>query len=77
LLPRTSVGSPFGAAVLAGMGVGVYPDVRKSLMGMVRLGRRFDPNQANHERYTRIYEVYRDIYEHLKGDFDHLASVTP
>ena len=77
LLPRTSVGSPFGAAVLAGMGVGVYPDVRKSLLEMVRLDRRFEPNQANHDRYMRSYQVFRDIYEHLKGDFDHLASLTP
>jgi sugar (pentulose or hexulose) kinase len=76
-LPRTSVGSPFGAAILAGMGIGIFPDVRKSLTEMVQLGRRFEPNPANHERYMRSYQVFRDIYEHLKGDFDHLASVTP
>ena len=76
LLPRTSVGSPFGAAVLAGMGVGVFPDVRKSLLEMIQLSRRFEPNPANHERYLRTYQVYWDIYEHLKGDFDHLASIT-
>jgi len=75
--PRTSVGSPFGDAILAGMGAGVYPDVRKSLAEMVQLDRRFEPNQANHERYSEIYQVYRDIYEHLKGDFDHLAAITP
>ena len=77
LLPRTSVGSPFGAAVLAGMGVGVFPDVRKSLLEMVQLDRRFEPNPENHERYLRSYQVYRDIYEQLKGDFDHLANITP
>jgi xylulokinase len=77
LLPRTSVGSPFGAAVLAGMGLGVYPDVRKALLAMVKLDRRFEPNRANHERYLRSYQVFRDIYEHLKSDFDHLANVTP
>ncbi|MGD1029507.1 MAG: FGGY-family carbohydrate kinase [Opitutaceae bacterium] len=77
LLPRTSVGSPFGAAVVAGMGLGIYPDVRKSLSEIVQLDRRFEPDQANHERYMRSYRVYRDIYEHLKGDFDHMASVTP
>jgi xylulokinase len=77
LLPHTSVGSPFGAAILAGMGAGVFPDVRKSLLEMVRLDRRFEPNPANHEMYTRIYRVYRDIYEHLKGDFDGAASITP
>jgi xylulokinase len=77
LLPQVSVGSPFGCAVLAGMGVGVFPDVRKSLLEMVQLTRRFEPNPANQERYTRSYQVYRDIYEHLKVDFDHLASITP
>ena len=77
LLPHTSVGSPFGSAVLAGMGVGVFPDIRKSLLEMVQLDRRFEPNQTNHERYMQSYQVFRDIYEHLKGDFDHLASVTP
>ena len=53
LLPRTSVGSPFGAAILAGMGAGAFPDVRKSLREMMQLDRRFEPNPANHERYTR------------------------
>ena len=75
LLPRTSVGSPFGAAIMAGMGAGVFPDVRKSLQEMVHLDRRFEPDEANHERYTKSYRVYRDIYEHLKGDFDRLAAI--
>jgi xylulokinase len=77
LLPRTSVGSPFGAAILAGMGAGAFPDVRKSLLEMIRLDRRFEPNQANHEKYSRIYQVFRDIYRHLKDDFDGAAAVTP
>ncbi len=77
LLPRTSVGSPFGAAILAGMGTGAFPDVRKSLLEMIRLDRRFEPNQANHEKYTRIYQVFREIYRHLKDDFDRAAAITP
>jgi xylulokinase len=77
LLPRTSVGSPFGAAILAGMGAGAFPDVRKSLIEMVKLELRFEPNQANHERYSRIYRVFRDIYAHLKDDFDRASAITP
>jgi sugar (pentulose or hexulose) kinase len=42
---------------------------------MIRLDRRFEPNQANHERYTRIYQVFRDIYRHLKDDFDRAAAI--
>jgi sugar (pentulose or hexulose) kinase len=76
LLPRASVGSPYGAAIIAGMGAGVFPDVRKSLSEMVHLDRRLEPDQANHEKYTGYYRVYRDIYEHLKTDFDHLAKIT-
>jgi xylulokinase len=77
LIPRASVGSPYGAAILAGMGAGAFPDVRKSLVEMVHLDKRFEPNQANHEKYTRIYQVYRNIYDHLKGDFDTAAAITP
>ena len=77
LIPRASVGSPYGAAILAGMGAGAFPDVRKSLLDMIRLGRRFEPNLANHEKYTRIYQVFREIYDHLKDDFDRAAAITP
>jgi len=76
VLPRTTVGSPFGAAIVAGMGAGVFPDVSKSLQEMVHLERRFEPNPVNHERYMRFYRIYRDIYQHLKGDFDSLASIS-
>jgi xylulokinase len=77
LLPRAAVGSPFGAAILAGMGAGVFPDILKSLSEMVHLDRRFDPDHANFEKYTQIYRVYRNIYEHLKSDFDQAAKITP
>ena len=57
LLPRTSVGSPFGAAILAGMGAGAFPDVRKSLLEMVtaRPALRAEPGQP------------RKVYAHLPG----------
>jgi xylulokinase len=77
VLPRTPIGSPFGAAILAGMGTSAFPDARKSVLEMVRLEKRFDPNIENHERYTQSYRLFRDIYEHLKVDFDHAARLTP
>jgi xylulokinase len=77
LLPRTSVGSPFGAAIIAGMGAGAFPDVQNSLSEIIQIGRRFEPNPANHDKYSEIYHVFRNIYEHLKGDFDQAAAITP
>jgi sugar (pentulose or hexulose) kinase len=71
------VGSPYGCAILAGIGVGAIPDVRKSLAEMVRLDRRFEPDPARHEKYTRIYQVFRNVYDHLRGDFDSASAITP
>jgi xylulokinase len=77
LLPHTSVGSPYGCAIIAGIGAGVFPDVGKSLAEMVHLDRRFEPDPANHEKYSQIYRVFRNIYDHLRDDFDSAASLTP
>jgi sugar (pentulose or hexulose) kinase len=57
------------------MGVGFYEDLPASLARMVRLETCFEPNAARHEQYTEIYAVFRNIYDHLKGDFDVLAGI--
>ncbi len=72
-LPETSVGAPFGDAVLAGMGLGWYPDPRAALAGLVRVRGRYEPDPARHARYGELYAIYRSVYEHVKGDFDALA----
>ena len=46
------------------------------LVGL-KLDRRIEPGHANHERYSMIYQVFRNIYENLKGDFDCAAALTP
>jgi xylulokinase len=74
-LPEAGVGAPFGDAVLAGMGLAFYPDVRRALRDMVRVTTRFEPNMENHSRYQNIYRVYRKLYEHLRNDFDEMAAL--
>jgi xylulokinase len=34
-----------------------------------------EPNQANHDRYMEYFGLYKQIYEHLKGDFRDLARL--
>jgi len=74
-LPRAPVGAAFGDAVLAGLGLGLYPDFGGALRNMVRLETRYEPNMENHSTYQGIYSVYRSIYEHLKFDFDDLSTL--
>jgi xylulokinase len=74
-LPQTSVGAPFGDAILVGLGLGLYPDIQATLSNMIKIKTRFEQNPRNHARYTEMYGVFRSTYEHLRDDFDHLASV--
>jgi xylulokinase len=74
-LPEAAVGAPFGDAVLAGMGLDFYPDVRRALRDMVRVKTRFEPNMENHSKYRDIYRMFRKLYEHLRNDFDEMAGL--
>ena len=74
-LPEASVGAPFGDAVLAGIGLGLYPDFRRALRHMVVVKRRFEPDMENHSRYHGVYRIFRKLYEHLRNDFDQMAAL--
>jgi xylulokinase len=75
LLPRASVGAPFGDAVLVGMGLGLYPNVSDALHEMVKLQTRYEPDTENHARYSQIYPIFRSIYEQLRDVFDRAAEI--
>jgi xylulokinase len=34
-----------------------------------------EPNQGNHDRYMEYFHLYKQIYEHVKGDFRALAEL--
>ena len=76
-LPHAAVGAPFGDAVLVGMGLGLYPDISGALHDMVKLETRFEPNLANHLKYQGVYRLFRNLYEHLRTDFDEMAALAP
>jgi xylulokinase len=73
LLPRTSVGAPFGDAALAGVAAGLFPDVRK-LLGTVRIDERFEPRPETRDRYDALYAAYRSAYDGLRDTFRQLAA---
>jgi xylulokinase len=61
LVPRVLEAGALGAAILAGVGVGVYPDVDSAARKVVQIVRRVEPNRAHHERYERIYALFVDL----------------
>lgn len=60
LLPGTSAGAAYGAALLAGLGVGVYPldDGYAVLRGAIRLEQRYDPQPQTAAAYGGMYDRF-------------------
>jgi xylulokinase len=70
LVPAVGSGAAaYGAALLAGMGVGVIPmdDDYQALRRMVTLRRRYDPQPAAREVYDRFYEGYCRLVSQTLG----------
>ena len=61
LVPQVLEAGALGAAILAGVGVGVYPDVASAAQELVQIVGRIEPDWAHHEHYERIYAVFRDL----------------
>lgn len=65
----TEVGA-LGAAISAGVGVGVYSSVGDAVKKVVKLKREYYPNSENHQKYQQLYKLYQSLYQHLWDDWD-------
>lgn len=54
-----------GAAILGGVGAGVFSSIEEGADEMVALGKRYEPDMKNNEIYNRIYDIYCRAYEGL------------
>ena len=74
VLVKRRTGAPYGDAILAGVVTGVFKDysVAKDWAEYVD---RMEPSQENHDQYMEYFGLYKQIYEHVKGDFRTLAEL--
>ena len=68
-IPAASEAAVQGAALLAAVGAGVYPDVPAAARAMVQIKERIEPNPALAETYERAYRRYQALYRQLKPLF--------
>ena len=64
-----------GAAICAGVGSGLYSDLREGVRAMVETDRTYEPIPTNVSVYEELYEVFCDIYEGLSPVYDKLAEI--
>jgi xylulokinase len=66
--PATSQAGALGAAVLAGVGSGLFPSLQEGVKKMVRLHREFHPNPETSGLYNERFEMYRRLWP-LMADY--------
>jgi xylulokinase len=75
VLTNVTEGAAFGAALLAGVGSGIYKDVHEACDRTVRFTDRVEPG-PDASIYTDYYQVYRSLYPTLKPEFDRISAIT-
>lgn len=64
---QTSDTGALGAAMLAGIGAGIFNNVEEAAEQMVRVVRSYEPNPENVKVYDELYDVYVSTFEGLAG----------
>ena len=72
---NTTEGAAYGAALLAGVGAGAWPDVDTACDAAITVTGSTLPQTETVATYQRVYDVYRGLYPTLKSTFDALAEI--
>ena len=65
-----------GAAMIAAVGKGYYPDYPSAVKGMVHVDRTVQPNPRNRDIYNQLYErVYRKMYSRLEPLYKEIWNI--
>ncbi len=72
---NTTEGAAFGAALLAGVGAGIWPTVDAACDATIRLTGSTTPTPAAVAHYNTVYGIYTKLYPTLKEIFPELAAL--
>ena len=62
-VPVVKEATALGAAILAGYGVGIYPDISEAARKLVKWDKIYQPNMENHQIYEEMYDGWRKVYK--------------
>jgi xylulokinase len=67
---ETDEGAAFGAAILAGVGVGAWQSVERACKQTIRIATRIEPNADSSKILDRNYKAYKTLYTALHPAMD-------
>ncbi len=65
-VPASDTATTLGAAILAGIGTGVFDSYKQAVEKTIRITRVQEPDMSNHAVYKKRMELYLKLYEALK-----------
>lgn len=69
-----STGTTLGAAILAGVGVKIFDDVKQAC-DMIKKNDKYMPIMENGLKYSKYYKIYKELYNSLKNNFKTLSNI--
>jgi xylulokinase len=72
---NTTEGAAYGAALLAGVGAGNWPDVETACTAAIRVTGSTAPNPGQMNTYRSVYPLYRDLYPALRKTFEAMSAI--
>jgi xylulokinase len=64
-----------GAALLAGVGLGLYPSYPEAISRTVVTGGTFEPDLEAHKNYNKLFPMFKQLYEDTKHHFRLLVEM--
>jgi len=68
-------GPAYGAALLAGVGIGLFGSLEETDKDLIEIEKTVDPNLKNVEIYQEFYQIYSSLYPALKQNYSQLAQI--
>jgi len=75
-VPLSDHATTLGAALLAGVGTGIYSNFEEALGKTVHIQRTHHPSATNHAYYGNLFRLYLELYQKLRDSFDTLVRIT-
>jgi xylulokinase len=75
LVPRVIEAGALGAAILAGVGAGVYPGVPEAAERLVQIESRVEPDPECYKRYTAIYALFRELEDRVAPMYAQVSAL--
>ncbi|MFW5980550.1 MAG: xylulokinase [Halanaerobiaceae bacterium] len=74
-IPASDHATTLGAAILAGVGAGIYKDFSEAVNRTVKIERTHKPDRENHKLYQKYYNLYLELYDNLEGSYENLDEI--